>query len=310
MTDTINAIVFPGGFNLPLWTAEKQGFFAKRALDVRLHPTQNSMEQLTGLVAGKWDIALTSFDNVAAYQEGQGEAALDREPDLFAFMGGDNAFLRLVVQPGIASYDDLKGKTLAVDAMTTGFAFVLRKMLTLNGIKESEVTFERADGTMQRWEAMKAGKYAATILRTPFDLMAERIGLRVLQHASSVFHDYQGIVGAARRGWARDNKDVLARFIRAYLDALTWLFVPANRQGAMEILRAGVPNMTPELASAVCDVFLGAVGGFEREAHINVDGMRQVLKLRSEYGQPQKNLAVPEKYFDLSYYRAASELVP
>jgi ABC-type nitrate/sulfonate/bicarbonate transport system substrate-binding protein len=308
MTDTINAIVFPGGFNLPLWTAEKQGFFAKRALDVRLHPTQNSMEQLTGLVAGRWDIALTSFDNVVAYQEGQGEAALDRAPDLFVFMGGDNAFLRLVVQPGIASYNDLKGKTLAVDAMTTGFAFVLRKMLTLNEVNESEVTFERADGTMQRWEAMKAGKYAATILRTPFDLMAERIGLRVLQHASSVFNDYQGIVGAARRGWARDNKDVLARFIRAYLDALAWLFVPANRRQASEILRAGVPNMTPELASAVCDVFLGAVGGFEPEARINVVGMRQVLKLRSEYGQPQKNLADPEKYFDLSYYQAAREL--
>jgi len=308
MTDTINAIVFPGGFNLPLWTAEKQGFFAQRALDVRLHPTQNSMEQLTGLVAGKWDIALTSFDNVVAYQEGQGEAALDRAPDLFVFMGGDNAFLRLVVQPGIASYDDLKGKTLAVDAMTTGFAFVLRRMLTLNGVKESEVTFERADGTMQRWEAMKAGKYAATILRTPFDLMAERIGLRVLQHASLVFKDYQGIVGAARRGWARDNKDVLARFIRAYLDALAWLFVPANRQQASEILRTGVPNMTPELASAVCDVFLGAVGGFEPEARINVDGMRQVLKLRSEYGQPQKNLADPEKYFDLGYYQSAREL--
>lgn len=308
MTDTINAIVFPGGFNLPLWAAEKQGFFAQRSLDVRLHPTQNSMEQLSGLVAGKWDIAFTSFDNVVAYQEGQGEAAVDREPDLFVFMGGDNAFLRLVVQPGIGSYEDLKGKTLAVDAMTTGFAFVLRKMLALNGIKESEVTFERADGTMQRWEAMKAGKYAATILRTPFDLMAESAGMRVLQRASSVFPDYQGIVGAARRGWARENKDVLARFIRAYLDALAWLFVPANWQRAAEILQAGVPNMTSELASAVCGVFLGTVGGFEPEARINIAGMRQVLKLRSEYGRPQKNLDDPEKYFDLRYDRAAREL--
>ena len=101
MTGTINAIVFPGGFNLPLWAAEKQGFFAKRALDVRLHPTQNSMEQLTGLIDGKWDIAFTGFDNVVAYQEGQGEAAASSEPDLFVFMGGDDAFLRLVVQPAI-----------------------------------------------------------------------------------------------------------------------------------------------------------------------------------------------------------------
>jgi len=308
MTGTINAIVFPGGFNLPLWAAEKQGFFAKRALDVRLHPTQNSMEQLTGLIDGKWDIAFTGFDNVVAYQEGQGEAAAKSEPDLFVFMGGDDAFLRLVVQPDIRSYADLKGRTLAVDAMTTGFAFVLRKMLALNGIAESQVTFERADGTMQRWEAMKAGKYAGTILRTPFDLMAERAGLRVLQHASSVFHDYQGIVGAARRGWAKDNADVLARFIRAYLDALIWLFDPASRQQAAEVLRAGVPNMTPELASDVCGVFLNPAGGFEPEARVNVAGMQQVLDLRSEYGQPQKKLTEPEKYFDPSYYKAARAL--
>lgn len=309
MIGTINAIVFPGGFNLPLWAAERQGFFAKRALDVRLHPTQNSMEQLTGLIDGKWDIAFTGFDNVVAYQEGQGEAAASNEPDLFVFMGGDDAFLRLVVQPAIHTYADLKGKTLAVDAMTTGFAFVLRKMLALNGIAESEVTFERADGTMQRWEAMKAGKYAGTILRTPFDLMAERAGLRVLERASALFHDYQGIVGAARRGWARDNRDVLARFIHAYLDALAWLFDPENRSRAAEILQAGVPNMTPELASDVCGVFLNPVGGFEPEARMNVAGMQQVLDLRGEYGQQQKKLPDPGKYFDLAYYKAARELV-
>ena len=308
MTGTINAIVFPGGFNLPLWAAETQGFFAKRALDVRLHPTQNSMEQLTGLIDGKWDIAFTGFDNVVAYQEGQGEAAASSEPDLFVFMGGDDAFLRLVVQPAIHTYADLKGKTLAVDAMTTGFAFVLRKMLALNGIAESEVTFERADGTMQRWEAMKAGKYAGTLLRTPFDLMAERAGLRVLERASARFHDYQGIVGAARRGWARDNRDELARINRAYHDALAWLFDRDNRLRAAEILQAGVPNMTPELASDVCGVFLDPVVGFEPDARMNVAGMQQVLDLRSEYGQQQKKLPDPGKYFDLAYYKAAREL--
>jgi ABC-type nitrate/sulfonate/bicarbonate transport system substrate-binding protein len=308
MADAINAIVFPGGFNLPLWTAEKQGFFARRALDVRLHPTTNSMEQLTGLIGGKWDIGLTGFDNVVAYQEGQGEAAVDREPNLFVFMGGDNAFLRLVVQPDIRSYDDLRGKTLAVDAMTTGFAFVLRRMLALNGIQESEVTFERADGTMQRWEAMKAGKYAGTILRTPFDLMAERIGLRVLQYASSLFPDYQGIVGTAQRSWAKENEGVLTRFIRAYLDALAWLFDEANRPRAAEILAEGAPNMAPELAAATCKVLLDPFGGFEQEARINIAGMQQVLALRSEYGAPRKTLTKPEKYFDLGYYRAAREL--
>jgi ABC-type nitrate/sulfonate/bicarbonate transport system substrate-binding protein len=128
-TDTIKVIVFPGGFNLPLWTAIDRQFFKSYGIEIEPHYTTSSMEQLSGLISGRWEIALTGFDNIVAYQEGQGEAKIDVTPDLFAFMGGDSAFLRLVVQPDIASYADLRGKTLSVDALTTGFAFVLRKML-------------------------------------------------------------------------------------------------------------------------------------------------------------------------------------
>ena len=35
----------------------------------------------------------------------------------------------------------------SVDAPTTGFAFVLRKMLALGGLKEGDYTLERVGGT-------------------------------------------------------------------------------------------------------------------------------------------------------------------
>jgi ABC-type nitrate/sulfonate/bicarbonate transport system substrate-binding protein len=305
MADSVNVIVFPGGFNLPLWAAEKQGFFAQRQLNVKLHLTTSSMEQLSGLIKGEWEIALTGVDNIVAYQEGQGEAEIDREPDLFVFMGGDNAFLRFVVQGDIKTYADLKGKTITIDAMTTGFAFVLRKMLAENGIAESDVAWERAGGVMQRWEALKAGKHTGTLLLTPFDLLAAKVGLRVLQKASDVFPRYQGIVGATRRSWAKQNPETLTRFIRAYLDALTWLFTPTNRGAAAQILVEKVPNMTPELAAATCEIFLAKSGGFEPEAKLDMEGFKTVLELRSEYGKPQKTLTDPAKYIDLSFYEAA-----
>ena len=172
---TIKVIVFPGGFNLPLWTGIERQIFKSYGLDVEPQYTVNSVEQLTGMIAGRWEIALTGFDNIVAYQEGQGEAKIDVTPDLFAFMGGDSAFLRLVVQPDIASYADLKGKTLSVDALTTGFAFVLRKMLARNGLSEDDISFERAGGALQRFEALKAGKHAGTLLVTPFELIGKEV---------------------------------------------------------------------------------------------------------------------------------------
>jgi ABC-type nitrate/sulfonate/bicarbonate transport system substrate-binding protein len=302
---TLSVIVFPGGFNLPLWAGIQQGFYARQGLSPTLHFTTSSMEQLAGLIRGDWDLCLTGFDNVVAYQEGQGEAKIDREPDLFAFMGGDDAFLRLVVQKDIAGYPDLRGKTLSVDALTTGFAFVLRKMLALNGIAESDVNFERAGGVMQRWEALKAGKHAGTLLITPFELIAQKLGLRLLQSARDMFPRYQGLVGATRRSWAAANGDTLTAFIRAHLESLAWLHDRANKPAAAAILVQKVPNMSAELAASVYDELLKQPGGFEPKARMDAEGMKAVLALRSEYGRPQKVLADPAKYVDLSYYERA-----
>jgi ABC-type nitrate/sulfonate/bicarbonate transport system substrate-binding protein len=223
---------------------------------------------------------------------------------LFAFMGGDNAFLRLVVQKQITSYADLKGKALSVDALTTGFAFVLRKMLQRNGVVEGDVSFESAGGVLQRFEALKAGKHVGTLLLTPFELIAAHAGLHVLQSASDVVPHYQGIVGVASARWAETNAHTLVSFIRGYLAALRWLFERANRGAAQAILVENVPNMTPELAAASCDIFLGA-GGFEPSARLDPEGMQEVLALRSEYGRPQKILTNKNKYDNAVYYRRA-----
>ncbi len=298
----LNTVVFPGEFNLPLWAGIECGFFNRQGIDVKLHFTANSVQQLGGLINGDWEIGLTAFDNVVAYQEGQGEAAIKHEPDLFVFMGGDNAFLRLVVQANIRSYADLRGKVLSVDALTTGFAFVLRKMLSINGLGDNDVQFERAGGVMQRWEALKAGKHAGTLLLTPFELIAQKLGLRLLQSASEVFPHCQGLVGAARQSWAKANPEALVGFIRGYLDALAWLYDRANAQAACALLAEKVPNMSPELAAATYAVLLADKDGFEPKAQLNIDGIKTVLVLRSAHGHPQRALADLHKYNDLSYY--------
>lgn len=305
MTTKLSVIVFPGGFNLPLWASEHCGAFARRELEIDLHFTTNSVQQLFGLIRGEWDIGLTGFDNVVAYQEGQGEAEIDHEPDLFVFMGGDDAFLRLVVQPNVRSYADLKGKILSVDALTTGFAFVLRRMLALNGIAEADVNFERAGGVLQRFEALKQGKHAGTLLITPFDLIADKLGLRVLQKASDVLPHYQGVAGAARRAWAKENSQALVQFIGAYLEGLRWLYDRRNEAQACSLLAEKVPNMTPDLAKATYRVLVADQGGFDRSAALDLAGVKAVLELRSAYGHPRKLLTDVEKYHDLDYYQRA-----
>src|SRR6266571_4370250 len=173
---TVELIVFPGGFNWPVWIAQEKGLLAKNGIEVRLTPTVSSVFQLTNLIGGKFDIAMTAIDNLIAYREGQGEEPVPG-PDLFAFMGGDNGFLRLVAVPEVKTYTDLKGKTVSVDARTTGYAFVLFEMLERGGLRlDLDYKVERAGGFLQRFQALMEKKQAATLLATPFEFQAQAKG--------------------------------------------------------------------------------------------------------------------------------------
>jgi ABC-type nitrate/sulfonate/bicarbonate transport system substrate-binding protein len=297
--------VFPGGFNWPSFVAQALGFFAGNGLEVTLQQTPNSVAQMTGLSRDEFQIAMTAVDNVVAYVEGQGEAPIGPQPDFFALMGSDSGFLSLVAQREVKSWRYLKGKTLSVDARTTGYAFVLFEMLRRNGLADGDYNVVRAGGMMQRWEALRVQEQDATLLSTPFDLLAEVHGLHRLARATDVIGSYQGNVAAAKRSWAVAHADEVMGFIRAYAAAIEWLYLPRNREEAVRILMASLPHITAELAQRSHEQMLDPRRGFFRQARLDPNGLKTVLELRSRYGEPGRSLAEPGKYHDPSYYEAA-----
>jgi ABC-type nitrate/sulfonate/bicarbonate transport system substrate-binding protein len=301
----VRIIAFDGGWNLPIWAGQRQGFFAANGVDVALEFTPNSGALVAGLAEGRYDVAIAGFDNFVAYQEGQGEATIPADTDLAAVMGGDGGFLSVVAAPELKRLDDLRGRTLSVDAMTTGFAFVLRELLARAGIGDTDVEFVRAGGTPNRYRDLIAGKHAATLLRTPFELLARARGCNVLATAAAL-GPYQGSVAAVRRAWARANEAVVVGFIRAYRAALDWLYDRAHRAIAEALLVAHMRDMTPALAAESCDLLLAEQGGLARDAAIDWQGVATVLALRSKYGTPRKHLADPAKYVDTSYWEKAA----
>src|SRR5258707_2916103 len=245
---TVNLIVFPGGFNWPVWVAQEKGLFAKNGIEVRITPTPSSVFQLTNLIDGKFDIAMTAIDNLIAYREGQGEVAKPG-PDLFAFMGGDNGFLRLVTVPEVKSFGDLRGKTLSVDALTTGYAFVLLEILERNGLlKDRDYATAAAGGVLQRFKALMEKRHAGTLLLSPFEVQAEARGFNRLANAIDVLGRYQGLVGGARKAWAEANRESVVGYIRAFSDAVDWLYDPRNKDEAIAIFLKNLPNANAQAA--------------------------------------------------------------
>src|SRR5438309_7827426 len=303
---TVNLIVFPGGFNWPIWVAQEKGFFASNGIELKVTPTPSSVFQLTNLIDGKFDIAMTAIDNLIAYREGQGEVPR-LGPDLFAFMGCDNGFLRLVTVPEVGNYRELHGKALSADAPTTGYAFVLFEILARNRMQEDrDYTVVTAGGVLQRFQALMEKKHAGTLLLSPFEVQAEAKGFHRLANAIDVPGRYQGLVAGARMSWAEQNRDAVVGYIRAYSDAVDWLYDPTNRDEALAIFMKNLPGASAPAALTAYGILLGSTEGFQRKAKIDMEGVKTVLALRSKYGQPRKSLSDPSPYYDPSFYDAAT----
>jgi len=302
---TIRVIEFPSTGLLPHYVAIESGFFEAEGLDVEITATPNSVFQITNLIDGNFEIAGTAIDNVVAYQEGQGVAELSRDPDLFAFMGAGQVNLGLSVQANIASYSDLKGTTLAVDALSTGFAFMLREMLEINGVGHDEYELIPVGATPARLEALVAGDHAGALLNPPFTEFGEAAGLRTIDYSEDALPPCQIGVMAACRGLAAANPEALRGFIRAELKAIDWIIDPANAEGATDTLERNMPGMDRAGAEAAMKIVLDPDRGLAGSDKINHTGVATILALRSKYGEPQKNLTEPERYIDLSYYNTA-----
>jgi ABC-type nitrate/sulfonate/bicarbonate transport system substrate-binding protein len=304
----VSVNVFPGGFNWGVYVGQDKGFFADAGIAVEVQGTPNSVTQMTDFSLGKFDIAMTAVDNIVAYVEGQGEAPIGPQSDFMAVMGSDSGFLSLVASPAISKIEDLAGKTLSVDAMTTGYAFVLYEIMRRNGLNKDglekdkgDYEIVRAGGMVQRWNALREGQQAATLLSAPYNIIAQNAGFRELVKATDVIGPYQGNVAAVRRPWAQDNRAKVEAYIRAYRRSIAWLYEPQNRADAIAILRHHLPQMLEVIAEASYRELLDSKRGFFRNCEIDRTGLDCVLELRSRYGLPAKQLNEPAKYCDLSF---------
>jgi ABC-type nitrate/sulfonate/bicarbonate transport system substrate-binding protein len=303
--EPIELIAFPGAPNLPIFAAQKQGWFESEGIRLTLSTTPSSVFQAENLASGRFQIAGTAFDNVVAYREGEGAKILPGAEEFFAFMGATQVELAVIVQPDIHSHHDLEGKSLALDALTTGFAFLLYEMLARAGLSREDYKVAAVGATPQRWESVRDGSHAGTLTIEPFTSIAQAQGFRLLDSSTRLFDAYQGGSFAARRSWAKANPEALKGFIRAYLKGLGWVRDPANREAATALLLERMPEIKPPVAGAVMTSLLSEKSGLTPEARMLMDGVARVLELRTRYVPRDKPLTDPSRYIDLTYYDQA-----
>ena len=284
-------------------TAEERSFFKAENIRIEMNIVTDSSTLLRNLISGKYDLIINNADNVIAWAEGQGA---DPKPnDFVIFLGGSQGLRHsLVVCPSVRDFSDLKGKVLAVDAPTTGYAIVMIHILKKHGLElNRDYTFKEFGNTTKRAEAMSRGEAWAGMMNFPDDEI-HKFGFKILARSEDYVDHYARGLGATRRAWANANEQLLLRFIRAMIRATDWVMDGKNHEAIVKLLLPENGNSQARAEEAYAES-VSPRFGFTPRSRIDIDGIRTVIELRGAIGLMKPPLPTPEKYVDERFYKKA-----
>ncbi|HEY3329735.1 MAG TPA: ABC transporter substrate-binding protein [Capsulimonadaceae bacterium] len=217
----------------PGWTcwdiAEKQGFFKKEGVDVKLVWFANYTDSLNAFAAKQVDA------NCQTWGDTMGPLAAGQDAKVVIVNDNSAGNDAMVAKAGINSVKDLKGKTVATELGTVDH-FLMLKALEANGMKESDVKYVNIK-VQDCPAAMIGGKIDACVVWEPnkSQLLDKMKGAHVIFDSKSIpglipdLLVFQGPVVASRKA------DV-QKIVNAWYDTMAWW--RANPDEAVKIMAA------------------------------------------------------------------------
>jgi len=291
MSDRLLINVF--NIDAALTVARAKGFFAAASLDVEVMVTPNSTDQMRGLGRDSWQIVSTAFDNVLGWSGREGA-------EIIAIAQvAQGVVLPVYVRPEIKTWEDLRGKPLAVDAVDTAYALVLRRVLLAHGLEMERGDYRlMAKGTTEyRLHSMIQGETFAGVLNAPWDAKAAAAGMVRFADHREVLPDYPGGVFAVSRQWAAENRALLVKYLRVWNDALGWAHEEKNRGEALRLITT--EEKLDEKGAARKLAQLPASG------NLNLSGLQSVLGLRVQFNLTPPMGTKLDRYYDETFYQTA-----
>src|ERR1700752_2369727 len=214
----------------PLLIGLKKGYYAGEHIKLDLIHTQSSGAVLQQLAAGSIELTVS--------------AALT-EPLYAISKGAPISLVRLEIQmppyaiEAKAQYkklEDLRGKTIMIDAPTGITKIYVERMLVPHHIDPSTVDYVYAGATGARFNALMSGAVDATILLPPFSFSAEERGYSNLGLVADYAGDLPFTGAAVNTNWGSKHPDALRRFLDAHNKSLRWFLDSNNRQDSIDIM--------------------------------------------------------------------------
>jgi ABC-type nitrate/sulfonate/bicarbonate transport system substrate-binding protein len=279
----------------PLWVAQKMGFFEREGLDAQIVVMRGTPITLQALATESIYVANAGTDGIMT--------AVDKGLD-FAMVGSllNNLSMSLVAAKPYKTFEELRGKTIGSQTITTGTGFALRLVLRAHGLEyPRDYQILNVGGVSDRYIALQSGQIAATPISVPLDITARQQGFNVLGYFADDIPNYFFNPYTVKRSWAEKNRPLVVRFMKAIVQTHRWIF--DNREQACAYLSKEMA-MTAEHCRFAVDYSI-KTHVWDRNAEISLDGVRTMIKIVAEINNQKEPLPAPAKYIDQSYLKQA-----
>ena len=221
--------------HIPVWVGIERGTFEKHGFEVIWRFIGKSMDRLNAISSG--DAQFASLGQVAML------SAMAQGNNRFYWVGNQDiapGFEGLVAQPGITSFDQLRGKTVGLP-FGSSVDLTARMLLKDHGLDPQKdvklVNLEVGDVPA----VFRAGNVDAAIIWEPgFSQLREVDGATVLgmDTDTPVYKKFGTMTGPdvliLGKSWCDQNPDRARRFLLAYFESLEW--VKNNPDSAAQVV--------------------------------------------------------------------------
>ena len=283
-------------FNMPLWIAEQQGFFADAGLAVETTMFGNA-SQVPPLTDGSMQVALGSPEAVVENAAGGGPLRM---------IAGNAGKLvhSLIARAPFKRIEDLRGGTIGILTQKEGTFFALKTMLAAHGLHfPADYKVKDSGGVPPRHKALLAGEIDAGLQSVPWNYVAEDAGMNNLGEVIDYVPDWQFVSLNANRDWAAGNRDLVVRFLRALWRGTQWLY--ANRAASAAIASRELPAPLKH-AERAWDYFTGK-DALTRDMTVNEKGLAYVIATLKEAGLLAKGAPDKPGFYIAGEYLAAAK---
>ncbi|WP_207641617.1 ABC transporter substrate-binding protein [Syntrophomonas palmitatica] len=211
---TITIGVMPDVESIPFIIAEKNGYFDKEGVKVKLVPFKSAKDRDSALQSGELDGVISDVLAVAFANDGGFKIKItSKNEGNLELMAGKNS--------GINSIYSLKGKNVGMSTNTI-MEYTADKMLEAVKIEPAQVNKIAIPPLPTRYEMLQGGKIDAAILPEPLAGLAVKNGATVLSSTDQMGNKAGAIAFTVKS--LQEKRAEIKAIYRAYNDAVDYLY--------------------------------------------------------------------------------------